>query len=136
MAKEIIYGIEARNKLMEGVNKLADTVKITLGPQVEKTYRVWVTGYQPEAAELLKRPIVLDGYQIRPPKVKLLSASNDQACFEVTIHEGRNRQVRRMCEAASMQVIRLQRIREGNLLLGKLPVGKWRYLTKEEAAKL
>ena len=104
--------------------------------QVEKTYRVWVTGYQPEAAELLKRPIVLDGYQIRPPKVKLLSASNDQACFEVTIHEGRNRQVRRMCEAASMQVTRLQRIREGNLLLGKLPVGKWRYLTKEEAAKL
>lgn len=104
--------------------------------QVEKTYRVWVTGYRPEATELLKRPIVLDGYQIHPPKVKPLSASNDKACYEVTIHEGRNRQVRRMCEAAGMQVTRLQRIQEGNLSLGKLPLGKWRYLTKEETARL
>ena len=104
--------------------------------QVEKTYRVWVTGYRQEATELLKRSIVLDGYQIRPPKVKLLSASNDKACYEVTIHEGRNRQVRRMCEAAGMTVTRLQRIGEGKLMLGKLPLGKWRYLTEEEMAKL
>lgn len=104
--------------------------------QVEKTYRVWVTGYRPEASELLKRPIELDGYRIQPPKVKLLSASNDTACYEVTIHEGRNRQVRRMCDAAGMSVTRLQRISEGKLTLGKLPVGKWRYLTEEEKAKL
>lgn len=104
--------------------------------QVEKTYRVWVTGYRPEATQLLKRPIVLDGYQIHPPKVKLLSASNDAACYEVTIHEGRNRQVRRMCDSAGMTVTRLQRIREGALILGKLPLGKWRYLTEEEKAKL
>ena len=104
--------------------------------QVDKTYRVWVIGYRPEATELLKRPIVLDGYQIRPPEVKLLSASNATACYEVTIHEGRNRQVRRMCDAAGMNVTRLQRISEGKLTLGKLPLGKWRYLTKEEIAKL
>lgn len=104
--------------------------------QVEKTYRVWVTGYRPEATQLLKRPIVLDGYQIHPPKVKLLSESNDTACYEVTIHEGRNRQVRRMCDGAGMTVTRLQRIREGVLTLGKLPLGKWRYLTEEEKAKL
>lgn len=104
--------------------------------QVEKTYRVWVAGYRPEATQLLKRPIVLDGYQIHPPKVKLLSASNDTACYEVTIHEGRNRQVRRMCDRAGMTVTRLQRIREGTLTLGNLPLGKWRYLTEEEKAKL
>ena len=104
--------------------------------QVEKTYAVQVTGYHPGATTLLERPIELDGYKIRPPKIQLLESRGDRAQYLVTIHEGRNRQVRRMCQAAGMTVTRLCRIREGSLELGDLPKGKWRYLTKEELAKL
>ena len=104
--------------------------------EVEKVYEVWVSGYQLGGEEKLSRPIVLDGYRIRPPKVVLLSANGEKAKFRVTIHEGRNRQIRRMCEAAGMRCTRLRRIQEGSLLLGNLPCGAWRYLTAEEVAKL
>ena len=104
--------------------------------EVRKTYTVWVTGYAPGAEIRLARPITLDGYTIRPPKVKLLKAEGDRARLQVTIHEGRNRQVRRMCQAAGMHVTRLCRIQEGTLRLGDLPKGKWRYLSKEEVAAL
>ncbi len=104
--------------------------------QVEKTYDVWVTGYAPGAEVKLSRPILLDGYKIRPPKVALLKAEGAAARFRVTIHEGRNRQVRRMCEEAGMHCTRLRRIREGSLSLGDLPLGKWRYLTEAEVNQL
>lgn len=104
--------------------------------EVEKVYEVWVSGYQPGGEERLARPIVLDGYRIRPPKVVLLSANGDKAKFRVTIHEGRNRQIRRMCVSAGMRCTRLRRIQEGTLRLGNLPCGAWRYLTAEEVAKV
>lgn len=104
--------------------------------EVEKTYMVWASGYAPGAEVRLCRPITLDGYTIRPPKVKLLKTEGDRARLQVTIHEGRNRQVRRMCQAVGMHVTRLCRIREGNLHLGDLPKGKWRYLTETEIASL
>lgn len=104
--------------------------------EVEKTYEVWATGYTDGAQERLKMPITLDGYTIQPPKVKLLKVRDDQAHLLVTIHEGRNRQVRRMCDAVGMHVTRLRRIREGNLHLGDLPKGKWRYLTPSEVEGL
>lgn len=104
--------------------------------EMNKTYWVSVKGYHAGASALLSRAIELDGYRIRPPKVKLLRAEGDRAKFLVTIHEGRNRQVRRMCEAAGMQVLVLRRIAEGTLKLDKLPLGKWRYLTEEEKAGL
>ena len=104
--------------------------------EVKKTYDVWVRGYVPGAEVRLSRPITLDGYTIRKPVVKLLRAEGDKARFQVTIHEGRNRQVRRMCQAAGMTVSRLRRIREGSLRLGDLPLGKWRYLTEEEIQSL
>lgn len=100
--------------------------------EVKKTYEVWVTGYHPGGEVQLSRPITLDGYTIRPPKVKLIRADGQKAEFLVTIQEGRNRQVRRMCEAAGMHCTRLRRIQEGSLSLGSLPLGKWRYLTPEE----
>ena len=100
--------------------------------QVDKTYEVWVTGYAPGAEAKLARPITLDGYTIRKPGVRLVRAQREKAKFLVTIHEGRNRQVRRMCEEAGMRVTRLRRIREGTLSLGNLETGKWRYLTEEE----
>ena len=104
--------------------------------EVEKVYEVWVSGYQPGGEEKLSRPISLDGYRIRPPKVVLLSANGEKAKLRVTIHEGRNRQIRRMCEAAGMRCTRLRRIQEGTLRLGDLPCGAWRYLTAEEVAEL
>ena len=104
--------------------------------EVKKTYDTWVTGYVPGAEIRLSRPITLDGYTIRPPKVRLVRAEGTKAKFQVTIHEGRNRQVRRMCEAAGMQVTRLRRVREGSLELGNLPLGKWRHLTADELKQL
>ena len=64
--------------------------------------------------------------------MNLIRAEGTKAKLRITIHEGRNRQVRRMCEAAGMQVTRLRRIQEGSLKLGELPPGKWRYLTVGE----
>ena len=104
--------------------------------EVKKTYDTWVTGYVPGAEIRLSRSIELDGYIIRPPKVKLVKVEGKKARFQITIHEGRNRQVRRMCEAAGMQVTRLRRIKEGSLTLCNLPVGNWRFLTPEEVASL
>ena len=105
--------------------------------EVDKTYRVLVQGYSGENLEKLKQPIELDGYTVRAPGVKLLRIRDKgQAQLLVTIHEGRNRQVRRMCDAAGMKVLRLQRIGEGKLKLGDLEYGKWRYLMPEELALL
>jgi 23S rRNA pseudouridine2605 synthase len=104
--------------------------------EVNKTYFVWVTGYTSQGFERLQQSIELDGYWIEPPHVRQWTVRGEQAQLEITIHEGRNRQVRRMCDAAGMHVTRLRRIREGRLKLGDLPVGKWRYLTQEEVAML
>ena len=105
--------------------------------EVDKTYRVLVEGFAEEKLEKLKQPIELDGYLIRKPGVKLLrKRDRGQAQLLVTIHEGRNRQVRRMCDAAGMKVLRLQRISEGNVKLGTLELGKWRHLTPDELAEL
>ena len=103
--------------------------------EVCKTYRVVVSGYTEDRVGKLKQPVVLDGYKIRPPKIQVIRtprAGDDTAVVNVTIHEGRNRQVRRMCAMAGMEVLRLIRIQEGSLCLGDLPRGKWRDLTEDE----
>lgn len=100
--------------------------------EVNKTYHAWVTGFQAGAEKKLERPITLDGYTIKPPKVRLLYVQGNIARLEITIHEGRNRQVRRMCQAAGLHVTRLCRVAEGPITLGDLKKGCWRYLTVEE----
>ena len=106
--------------------------------EVNKTYRVLVDGYTPQNLRKLEQPVTLDGYTIRKPDVSLVRQTRREGGAEllVTIHEGRNRQVRRMCDLAGMKVLRLTRIAEGSLKLGDLPQGKWRYLTPEEVAAL
>ena len=104
--------------------------------KINKTYRVWVKGYTDEKLRKLEKPIVLDGYLIKTPNIDLISHNGDKTELEITIHEGRNRQVRRMCEMAGMPVQRLIRVQEGSLKLGALPKGKWRYLTKDEVQGL
>lgn len=104
--------------------------------EVDKCYRTFVTGYTESSLERMKLPIELDGYRIRKPEIRLVWHRDDKAELEIVIHEGRNRQVRRMCAAAGMHVTRLIRIREGKLALGDLPKGKWRSLTEDEIRQL
>ena len=103
---------------------------------VRKTYEVSVEADWKNGETLLARPIVLDGRRISAPEVRLLRAQGRRAVFEIVIHEGRNRQIRRMCDAAGLAVLRLCRTGEGKLALGELPSGKWRYLTEAEIRML
>ena len=78
----------------------------------------------------------IDGYAIRPAGVTVLERGEDSAKIRMTIHEGRNRQVRKMVEQVGHQVVLLRRIRFGPLKLGDLPRGMWRELTPEELSSL
>ena len=101
---------------------------------IDKVYHVWVRDYDPSFVEKLRKPMHLDGYRLSPAKVRVLNGA--QGILEVIIHEGRNRQVRRMCAIAGMPVKRLVRVAEGPLELGQLPIGKWRYLSSQELQML
>ena len=100
--------------------------------QVEKEYLVTVRGDLNLALPVLTGPMALDGVPLAPARVTVAARTGDRAHLSVVIHEGRNRQVRRMCAAAGLEVLRLKRIREGSLSLGRLPPGRWRRLTGEE----
>ncbi len=104
--------------------------------EVKKTYLTWVNGFSPEKLEKLARMDRLGEAPISCPRVRLLNAKGELALLEIVIHEGKNRQVRRMCEQAALRVTRLKRVAEGPLLLGDLPAGKWRSLTQQELAAL
>ena len=100
--------------------------------EVEKTYHVSVSGPVAGAAERLAAVTDLEGEPIRPARVEVLRQTAGTAVLAVTIHEGKNRQIRRMCAQCGLTVKRLRRVREGTVELGTLPSGKWRYLTEEE----
>ena len=100
--------------------------------QVDKVYLVTVRGDIRGAAERLMAITELDGEPIAPAQAAEVSRHEGQAVLRVTIHQGKNRQVRRMCAQIGLHVVRLQRIQEDSLLLGDLPAGKWRYLTDQE----
>ncbi len=100
--------------------------------EINKTYHVTVAGEVHGAAERLAAVTDLDGEVIRPAQVELLRLGRETAELSVTIHEGKNRQIRRMCSAVGLHVKRLCRVREHRLALGALPPGKWRDLTAEE----
>ena len=105
--------------------------------QVEKVYRTWVKGEDiARRAEILHGPMEIDGYAIRPARVEIRETLPEGAVLDITIHEGRNRQVRKMCQQAGLAVTRLCRIREGGITLGGLRPGKWRRLTQEELRRL
>ena len=105
--------------------------------EVEKCYRTWVKGENAaEKAALLRRPMEIDGCIVGPAKVEVLETLPDGAVLEITIHEGRNRQVRKMCQQSGLTVTRLCRVREGKLRLGRLKSGQWRYLTAQELREL
>ena len=104
--------------------------------EVNKTYHVQVYGPVAGAAEKLSAIRDLRGEPIRPASVRCLWQGEKTAELEITIHEGKNRQIRRMCARCDLGVKRLRRVREHTLELGDLPPGKWRYLTEQEIAEL
>lgn len=97
--------------------------------EIPKIYHVTLsTVLTKDQLAALRAPMELDGYRLQPVTVKKLAPDTVQ----MNLYEGRNRQIRRMCESAGLKVIRLQRIAIGDLRLGDLPLGKWRELTSEE----
>jgi len=107
--------------------------------EVEKTYLVWVKNVpSDDAIQRLCQGVTIPSGTTAPAKVKRLKVSKDGATtkFEIVIHEGKKRQVRLMFKAVGHSVIRLKRVRIGNLRLGNLPSGGYRFLTSEEISEL
>ena len=102
--------------------------------QVDKTYLVTVSGYRQGRERELAALRELDGEPISTAGVRVCSAGGGGAVLEVVIHEGKKRQIRRMCRAVGLTVTRLCRVGEGPLRLGGLPPGRWRRLTEDEIA--
>lgn len=105
--------------------------------ETEKEYHVTVSGRLEGCERRLKEMTALeDGTPIAPAQVRVLRRNGATWILSVIIHQGLNRQVRRMCALAGLTVRRLQRVREGPLCLGTLPMGKWRELTEQERREL
>ena len=105
--------------------------------EVQKVYLALVDGaVSTEQLEHLSHPIEIDGHMTSPAIVRKITFNGKQTILEVTIHDGRNRQVRRLCEREGLRVAKLTRVAEGSLQLGNLPEGKWRKLSKTEIQKI
>ena len=100
--------------------------------EIQKEYQVRVEGDVEKALPILSRPMVVDGEDMVADRVERLGEQR----LTIVIHQGKNRQVRRMCAAAGLTVTRLKRVREGELFLGNLQGGSWRHLTNEEISLL
>jgi 23S rRNA pseudouridine2605 synthase len=99
--------------------------------EIKKEYLVWVRGDVERGLSILRAPMCLDGVPLAPARVQL-RRKGETSLLSVAIHQGKNRQVRRMCAQAGLQVIRLKRIAMGPVCLGSLKKGTWRSLTPEE----
>ncbi len=100
---------------------------------IDKVYLVRVQGLLGQAeGHRLERGIVIDGEKTSPARISNLKHDHGQSEFLMTIHEGKKRQIRLMCEAVGCRVVNLKRVRQGPLDLGALKTGQWRFLTNEE----
>ncbi|PWK14433.1 pseudouridine synthase [Tumebacillus permanentifrigoris] len=105
--------------------------------EIDKTYRTWVRGtVKPEAIKELSNGVELEDGMTAPAKVRLIEKEGDETLLEIVIHEGRNRQVRRMCEAVGHPVKSLMRVQLAFLKLGRLRYGEYRPLTPLEIDRL
>lgn len=107
--------------------------------EIEKTYTVTIIGIvKNEEVEKLRKGVKIDDYITKPARVKILRTDEEknQSRLEITIHEGKNRQIRKMCEAIGHKVLALHRSKVANIGVKDLPLGKWRYLTKNEISKI
>lgn len=101
----------------------------------EKVYRVKISGDISRIPEL-EKPMEIDGYTISPARVRVIHQGENTSSVSIAIHEGRNRQIRKMCDKCGFRVLRLKRVKFAGLSLGELRTGKWRYLTSEEIKRL
>lgn len=105
--------------------------------EIPKIYEVTVCGkVDAKALSALSAPMELDGYEILPVKCEILTENEDTTLLQMTLYEGRNRQIRKMCESVGLKIKRLQRVAIGDITLGRLPLGKYRHLTDNEVAYL
>jgi len=103
------------------------------GHEIKKTYIAEVQGMPSDKAlEALKKGVVLDGKKTAPAVVEVVDKKSKATVLKIIIHEGRNRQVRRMCEAVGHPVLKFKRTAIGRLTLGDLKPGEWRYLSSKE----
>ena len=104
---------------------------------VPKVYRVTLRQPMTEDQRLkMEEGVMLDGRRTAPCEVRIVSSSPDRCVVEIVLYEGRNRQIRRMCETFGVEAIRLRRNAIGKVKLGMLPVGNWRYLSPDEVRNL
>lgn len=105
--------------------------------EVNKTYRVLVKGVMNDkSVGYLEQGVTVDGVKTAPAEVNIVEAQPNNTWIDITIHEGRNRQIRKMCEAVGYPVMRLIRTKFGPWELGDLPSGQYRALTPDDIAKI
>ena len=105
--------------------------------EIPKIYHVRVAGaVTKEQIEALSAPMEIDGYEILPVKTETVSCKEDYTVLRMTLYEGRNRQIRKMCAQVGLDILRLCRVAIGDVKLGNLAPGKWRHLTKSQVAYL
>ena len=146
---ELLHGIGSRvypvgrlDMYSEGLLLLTDDgefANLLMHPshEIPKVYSLRIKGENiEEKIGSLSKPIEIDGRMTAPAMLAQIKISGEEATLAVTIHEGRNRQIRRLCERAGLKVLRLCRIQEGPVLLGSLRSGEWRELTGSEVKAL
>ncbi len=140
--KERVYPVGRLDLISEGMLLLTNDGELKNllthpSHSIPKIYRVKVDGgVSDEQYGILTSELEIDGYKIKPVEVNITGTDESGTVMKMTLYEGRNRQIRKMCEAAGLTVKRLSRVSIGNLKLDGLPVGKWRYLEDSEVEYL
>lgn len=140
--KERIYPVGRLDRVSEGALILTNdgafaNAMMHPSKHVPKTYRVTVRPEPTsEQVDILSTGVELDGRLTAPADVYVISKEEGRAVLEIVLYEGRNRQIRRMCEALNLEVARLRRVAVGPIKLGMLQTGQWRDLTPDEVAVL
>ena len=140
--KERIYPVGRLDRISEGALILTNdgefaNAMMHPSKHVPKTYRVTVRpGITSEQVDILSTGVDIDGRMTAPADVRVLSKEEGRAVLEIVLYEGRNRQIRRMCDALELEVARLKRTAVGSVKLGMLKTGEWRDLTPQEVESL
>lgn len=133
-----VYPVGRLDMDSEGLLLLTNDGELTLRlthprHEIPKIYHVTLRGEISDAnISALKDVRKIDDYELSPVGICLLSRGEGKTVVEFTLYEGRNRQIRKMCEAVSLRITQLRRVAIGELKLGALPLGKWRHLTPEQ----
>ena len=133
-----VYPVGRLDLISEGMLLLTDDGELKNrlthpSHSLPKIYRVKVGGeVSSKQYEILTSELEIDGYKIKPVDIAVGESDESGTVLKMTLVEGRNRQIRKMCEQAGLTVKRLSRVSIGNLKLNNLPVGKWRYLEDDE----